>query len=327
MGKLLRLYARMLRYRVAIMLLLFFFLGIAVSGQFATFRLVYLWAAAALASSYVAATTVNDISDQQVDRINHPKSVGRPLVTGEATEQDLWKVHVLAVIVCLGFAALIGVPALGILALSLTINYLYSLPPFQLSHRTHFAPLILSLAYVAIPYWLGMTVAEDVISTAHLFFGGGLVALFLGRIILKDFRDREGDATYGKPTFLLRYGKNATCLLSGTAIATGNVLLFSALPFPPAILALLEGFFLAIFVMLVRLWRAEGKENEQVAIGIGAKMGNGLLITVLGLYILFDSEAPANTVLLFTLTLTILSLVNFLFLLTKREYALIGYRG
>jgi 4-hydroxybenzoate polyprenyltransferase len=44
----------------------------------------------ALASSYVSATSVNDISDREIDRINHPGDKGRPLVTGAAGTRDLW---------------------------------------------------------------------------------------------------------------------------------------------------------------------------------------------------------------------------------------------
>ena len=35
-----------------------------------------------------------------------------------------------------------------------------------------------------------------------------LMAFVLARINLKDFRDRTGDALYGRPTFLLRFGRS-----------------------------------------------------------------------------------------------------------------------
>jgi 4-hydroxybenzoate polyprenyltransferase len=44
----------------------------------------------ALASSYVCVTTVNDIADKDIDRVNHPRDAGRPLVTGEAQERELY---------------------------------------------------------------------------------------------------------------------------------------------------------------------------------------------------------------------------------------------
>src|SRR3989344_6630101 len=122
--KILRLYFRMLRYRVAIMLLLFFLLGVAAHQELTNFSLDYLWAALALASSYVAATTMNDIADRKIDSVNHPTSKGRPLITGEATEKDLYFVHLLAVAIVLTFAWLVSIKVVLISALSLLINYI-----------------------------------------------------------------------------------------------------------------------------------------------------------------------------------------------------------
>ena len=103
----LALYWRMLRYRVAAMILLFMLLGSAWHGGLRTLDAPVLLVALALASSYVCATSVNDISDREIDRINHPDDVGRPLVTGTAGTGDLWTLFgvsgVLAV--ALSFAA------------------------------------------------------------------------------------------------------------------------------------------------------------------------------------------------------------------------------
>ena len=55
----------------------------------------------------------------------------------------------------------------------------------------------------------------------------GLYAGFIGRIVLKDFRDVRGDALFGKRTFLVRHGRRATCRLSATFLVVG----VSVLPF------------------------------------------------------------------------------------------------
>ena len=318
----------MLRYRVAVMLLLFFLLGIAIHQKITSFSPDYLWASIALFSSYVAATTVNDIADKKIDSVNHPSSKGRPLVTGEANEKDLCLVHILAAMITLGFSMPIGPKAVLILALSLLINYIYSLPPLKLSYRTHFAPLILSFAYVFIPYWLGVSIARSTIQGKEWVFVAALLFLFFGRIILKDFRDRKGDALYGKPTFLLRYGKSATCSISFISILTGNVLVFASLySLATTSLLPLQMYFLAIFFVLSRLWKTDDHDSEQVAIGIGAKMGNGLLLTMLGLFVLLEYGAPIQTQILFVSTITIIFLLNFFTLIAKPAYAVIGYRG
>lgn len=310
------------------MLILFLLLGIAVHQKITIFSFNYIWATIALASSYVAATTINDIADKKIDSVNHPSSKGRPLITGEATERDLYIVHFLSVFIVLIFSWLIGIKAIVILALSLLINYIYSLPPFKLSYRTHFAPLILSVAYVFVPYWLGTVVTNSTIQKQESLFIIGLLLIFFGRIILKDFRDRKGDALYGKPTFLLRYGKSATCGISFISIFSGNILMFAGLPIKNIIvLFLLEVYFIAIFFMLYKLWKKDKSEDEQTAIGIGAKMGNGLLLTVLGFFVLLEYNAPNQMQILFITVIVAVFLSNFFMLISRPNYAFIGYRG
>ncbi len=325
--KFLKLYLRMLRYRVAIMLLLFFFLGIAFHLQITSLHLSYLWAVIALASSYVAATSINDIVDQDIDRVNHPLSKGRPLITGEATKRDLILVHLMAVLTALTIGILLGIQATIIIAITLFINYIYSAPPIRLSYRTHLAPLILALAYVAIPYSLGVVVAGSNFYSADWLFLAGLISLFIGRIILKDFRDRKGDTLYGKPTFLLKYGKSATCLVSLIAVLSGNLLLYFALPGSPTLWLILEFYLFAIFFMLYRLWRENQLEGEQVAIGIGAKMGNGLLISLLGVLMLTEYNTDLKIQITFLAIITGVFMANFLFLLRNPNKIIIGYRG
>ena len=68
----------MLRYRVAVMIWMFMLLG-AAYHQPSSLLLDDLAALTiALPASYIAATTVNDIADEQIDRINHPAGRGRP---------------------------------------------------------------------------------------------------------------------------------------------------------------------------------------------------------------------------------------------------------
>jgi 4-hydroxybenzoate polyprenyltransferase len=105
--------------------------------------------------------------------------------------------------------------------LSVVIGALYSLPPARLSYRTFLAPLTLVVAYVGIPYWAGVVVVGESLQTTDLPLLTALYLLFAGRIILKDFRDREGDAAFDKPTFLLKYGKKATCWPASALCAPG----------------------------------------------------------------------------------------------------------
>src|SRR5687768_11685354 len=131
-----------------------------------------------------------------------------------------------------------------------------------------------------------------------------LYLLFAGRIVLKDFRDREGDAAYGKRTFLLRYGERATCLVSLGAVAAGDALLIAALAERWWLAALLQPYVASVALMLYRLYKSSSRKDEQLSIGVGAKMGNGLLITLLGLLMLANHSTDWATQVTFGLALT-----------------------
>ena len=150
---------RLLRFRVAAMVWTFMLLGAAFPNGFETASIDLALAAVALAASYVAATSANDLADEDVDRINHPGDVARPLVTGEASRRDLRSLHVLAGATALAAAAVLGWRAVAVVGASLAIGFAYSLPPARLSYRTWLAPLALAAAYVLVPYGLGAIAA------------------------------------------------------------------------------------------------------------------------------------------------------------------------
>jgi len=149
----------------------------------------------------------------------------------------------------------------------------------------------------------------------------------VGRIMLKDFRDREGDAAFGKPTFLLKYGKRATCILSLCAVCAGDGLLVASLADRWWIAALLQPYIASIAIMLYRLYRVGSRKDEQLSIGVGARMGNGLLATLLGALILSNQGADWITQVIFGLALTALYMLNLIDFLRHPEQAVIGYKG
>lgn len=310
------------------MLLLFFFLGAAAHGKVSIFSFDYVFAAIALAASFVAATTLNDIADKEIDKINHPRHRGRPLVTGEATERDLIILHVVAAIISVLAGFLINVQAGVVMISALAINYAYSAPPLKLSYKPYFAPLSLTLAYVGITYWLGVATVGDRLGWGDVPFLTALGILFLGRIILKDFRDRVGDAQYGKRTLLLQYGKPVVCTISMAAVIIGDILLLLAMRLTSiSFVLMVQAFIVAILVALGRLRHTQESEQEQIAIGIGAKMGNGLLLLILSILLLRQVNASHAVQLAFGIMLTAAFLANFLYLTSSRVTPIIGYRG
>src|SRR5829696_6608476 len=325
--KVLALYWSLLRYRVAVMIVLFMLLGSAWHEGLSALEAPVLLIILALASSYVSATSVNDIADRKIDEINHPGDRGRPLVTGAARTADLWLLFGASSILSVALALAVGPSAAAIMLLSVAIGALYSLPPARLSYRTFLAPLTLAVAYVGIPYWAGVVVVGGSLGMPDLPLMMALYLLFAARIILKDFRDREGDAAFGKPTFLLKYGKRATCLISLLALCAGDALLVSSLADSWWLAALLQLYTVSIAIMLYRLYRVDSRKDEQLSIGVGAKMGNGLLATLLGVLILANQGADWTMQVIFGLALTALYMLNFIDFLRHPERAIIGYKG
>ena len=275
-----RLAVTMLRYRIASLLLPFFLLAPALHGQLGSFRWGYVAGVVALFASYVVATCVNDVFDLEVDRLN---AVDRPLAGGQTTVRALVVTASVAAVI-----ALVLAPSAVLIALSLLFNVAYSAPPVRIASRPHLAAPSLALAYVALPYGLGLAAAGSLPSWFDARVVAALVVLFAGRMLLKDFRDRRGDAMFGKRTFLLVHGKRATVVGVLLCVLGGDALLVTVLP-SSILIAVMQTYFAAIVFELHRLSRASGEE-ELAAIARGARMGNAVVLTWLGFAILPESQ-------------------------------------
>jgi 4-hydroxybenzoate polyprenyltransferase len=281
----------MTRYRSTLTLVTFMLAGFAWHRPRPGLTTGLLLAAAALAAAYAALTSLNDLADERVDRVNLRGHADRPLVAGTASRRDLLLLAAAAAVVSIACGALAGPPVGVLVLLSVVLYAQYSLPPLRVSHRPLLTPFSLALGYSALPYAIGVVVAGDHLGPRDVFLLPALVCLFLARIALKDFRDRRGDALAGKPTFLLRYGKRATCAFSLAALAVGSVLLLLALRDVPLLAAGTLPFIAALAVLQVRLARAGALLDEVILIGLGARIGNGLLLTLLGVVLLRAQHA------------------------------------
>ena len=125
----------------------------------------------------------------------------------------------------------------------------------------------------------------------------------------------------------MKYGKPATCLASFVAIVLGDGLLISALADRLWLAILLQPYVVTAAIMLYRLYREESRKDEQLAIGVGAKMGNGLLATLLGAVVLEGYGADQITQMTFVLALLAIYMLNFVRFLRHPEQAVIGYKG
>jgi hypothetical protein len=92
-------------------------------------------------------------------------------------------------------------------------------------------------------------------------------------------------------------------------------------------MAIVSLFAAVILSMLWRLWRTSDLREEQIAIGLGAKMGNGLLVCTLAWLVLQAEGAPEG---MRVLALAFLALVYgsvFLSLTGRPDDIEITYKG
>lgn len=185
----------------------------------------------AIAAWYVHAVAVNDLSDEEVDKLNLV-AIGedgdRPLINGTASHrQTRFAAYIAAFVLVVGCATLqwwLGLVATGMLVL----NAAYSLPPVRVSARGGLAQLLLPLGYVGFPASMAVALAGT-FSTQFFAAIAGLYLLFMGRLFLKDIRDEVGDRETGKYTFLVRHGLVWTLLQSGMWSGIGMLLMLVSL--------------------------------------------------------------------------------------------------
>ena len=314
-----RVAATMLRYRIAALLLPFMLLAPALHERLNGFRWTYVAAVLALFASYVVATCLNDVFDVDIDRINHPGAKDRPLVSGDATRGQLLFLAAGFAVVALVASATIGAAATTIVVVSMLLNVAYSVPPLRLCARAIPAPLVLGIAYVAVPYGLGLSAAGVAADLRDARVVACFVILFVGRMLLKDFRDRRGDAAFGKRTFLLTYGKRSTLLAVLICVLAGDALLLSALPQNAVLVALVETYFAAIVLQLYRLSHVSDVDDERTAIALGARMGNAVVLTWLGVALLEGAGASGMEQSMFALLLAAMFWSVFAYLSLKSE--------
>lgn len=323
----LRLATTMLRYRVASLLLPFFLLAPAMHDQLQSFRWTYVAGLIALCASYVVATCLNDVFDFEIDRINHPHATDRPLISGAATPRQLIAVAFVAAVIALIAGFTIGPTGFVLVTVSLLLNIAYSAPPLRLCARALAAPPVLGFAYVILPYGIGLAASGLRTTWFDARVAACFVILFTGRMLLKDFRDRRGDAAFDKRTFLLTYGKHATLVTVLVCIVVGDALLVTMLPSNPVLLVVIESYFVAIAFQLYRLWLATGFDDERVAIAMGARMGNAVVLTLLGFVVLRASGAAGAEQAFFVVALALMFWFVFLYLSARPHEAVAAYRG
>jgi 4-hydroxybenzoate polyprenyltransferase len=279
-----RLLLLLLRPPLVFLLLSFALLGLAIGGHGQDLSLVVPVSIVVL-GFLLLAVSVNDIADRAVDQINLPGKASRPLSTGTASSRDMAVTAVIGGVSSLGAAAWLGRGALLVASLGVLLALTYSLEPFSLSRRGAAASLILPAGFVGVPY-LTATLAVGSISGTALCTLVALYIGFIGRILLKDFRDVVGDTLLGKRTFLVRHGRQVTCRLSAGCWTLGSVTLILVSD-RSAALDLSYGLqSLAVLFFLRQLSRSAKARQDEAFVSAIAILGRGAVVTLLGHYAL-----------------------------------------
>ena len=224
----------------------------------------------------------NDLADVDIDRVNLPGDRRRPLVAGTAGRRDLVVLAVTGAVLALVTAVTLHPAAVAVTLPGLVLSAAYSLRPLRLSGRGVVASLALPACYVAVPYLVGVIAGRGTVRPGDLSLLAGLYVAFIGRILLKDFRDVHGDALFGKRTFLVRYGRRWTCGLSACCWAAGTVTLLAAAPHPTPALYAGYAVCLAIALGLLRALASNPPvRHEEAIISATAIVGRGMMLALL----------------------------------------------
>jgi len=86
-------------------------------------------------------------------------------------------------------------------------------------------------------------------------------------------------------------------------------------------------YFCLISYCLLKLLNAPLGKLEQFYIGLGAKMGNGLLLSLLAYLILLSSNASESTETAGILFVSSLFIINFFVIIKNPELVIVGYKG
>jgi 4-hydroxybenzoate polyprenyltransferase len=288
--------------------MLFAAIALAQSGRAEELHPLFTGVLVVIGGWLISATVTNDLADELIDRVNFPAVGRRPLACGEASRRELRGIGVAAGLISLaaGWALgwRVGVVVVGALALSAG----YSLPPVRISARGGLASAILPAGYVAFPYLVGAFSVQNELSRQQIVLLAGLWVAFVGRILLKDFRDVEGDAMFGKRTFLLRHGRGTTCLVSAVCWLAGSASLLFLVPLSSPVLVAWAALLGCVLFGLLQLSQPLPAFDESSIIAAIAMTGRGMAVTLLAHYSMVDLGHSMAGNILVTATLTALFL-------------------
>jgi 4-hydroxybenzoate polyprenyltransferase len=228
----------------------------------------------------VFAANTNDISDEAIDRVNLAGDRRRPLVVGSGTRTELKVIAATAGILAVVTAATLGWLPLAVTVGGLVLSAAYSLRPVRLADRGAVASMLLPACYVAVPYLVAALSVERTLTLRQLALLAGLYVGFIGRILLKDFRDVRGDALFGKRTFLVRHGRRATLAVSASLWTAGGAIVMAVTGRAPVWMGIYMALLALTWHLFARLDRCTSRWMEERLISASAIIGRGTVLLV-----------------------------------------------
>jgi 4-hydroxybenzoate polyprenyltransferase len=304
-----RLVAALARPAAAGAAFLFAGVGTAAAGSAGAVRPLLTSVLVIVAAWFTALVCLNDLGDEAIDRVNLAGGYGRPLVTGEASRRQVALIGLGAAVLALAVGWLEAPSIAVVVALGLALGAAYSLPPFRLCGRGVVASAVLPAGYVAVPFLVGALAVDASPSFRTFAVLPGLYVVFMGRILLKDFRDLEGDALFGKRTFLVRHGRTATVLFSAGCWCVGAVAVAAAVPQRSMLLAPIAVLLACVLHGLSRVADDTAPGSPVVtdtAIAGIAQTGRGLGVMLLGHLTMLEQGWHAWPQLGLTVAMTVL---------------------
>jgi 4-hydroxybenzoate polyprenyltransferase len=270
----------------------------------------FLLAAVMLGTLYMSATCFNDIADEEIDKVNLGKDLSRPLITANVSSWQLRRLGILALVVAMLAALFIYPYYLLFVVGGITISVFYSMKPFKFSHRGIFASLWLSLSYIVLPFLAGAFI-QGRLNRLSIYILVAMYLCFVGRVLLKDFRDYKGDKKFGKLNFLVRHGPQATCLASGIVWLLGDLVFIVGLNRNFGFLAwIVQPLILAIFCVLYILANQQKYTRQLADVLFIGRLGNSIalgLVAALTLEAYKYSPAQKNLIVLIIVGFTAIS--------------------
>ncbi len=280
MTRRLRLILLMTRPAVAWLLAVYAAIGLASAGHGEDRRLLFEVLVVVL-GFLMFSVACNDIADERIDAINLAGDRRRPLVAGTGGRTEMLIIGLTGAALAIGVAASLGWPVLVTLLAGLVLSAGYSVPPVRVADRGVFASLMLPACYVAVPFLVGHFAAAHRLTSRDLLVLAGLYITFIGRILLKDFRDVRGDALFGKRTFLVRHGRRWTCGLSAVFLIAGATVLLVGLPHPSSVLFACYAVGTVFMAVALNVLSTDpGPRREEAVIATIAITGRAMLVLV-----------------------------------------------